>query len=118
MEENEMNDFSEFHNVIRDRLSSSGAYYYADLWWDREVQVFIKNMDSSIAFILQDCTDEELFWLGEVYDDIAEKTHSEAFIHALRERVKRVENETWKNEILEDIRTAAAYIEKPRHTAQ
>lgn len=61
---------------------------------------------------MAECTDEELYWLGEVYDDIMEKTHSVAFIEALRERVTRVENPEWKTDILEDIRTAAEYIEE------
>ena len=95
------------------RIHGDPDHYYAVTLWEEEVTLFCSDLDECIHFVEECCTGEELYWLGEVYDDIMEKTHSAAFIDALRERVKRVENEAWKAEILEDISTAAEYIDEP-----
>ncbi len=50
--------------------------------------------------------------MGEVFEDIMEKTRSEEFLNCLRKRVQKVENPKWKTDILEDIRTAAEYIDE------
>ena len=107
-----MADFSLFHQVIHERMTNPNARYYADPWWEEEIKQFSVNMSESIDFVLHECTDEELYWLGEIYDDIMEKTHSAAFVEALRERVTHVDNPEWKASILEDIRTASEYIEE------
>ena len=41
-----------------------------------------------------------------------DKTRSADFLACLRRRVQRVENPEWKAEILEDIRTAAEYLDE------
>lgn len=78
-----MTDFTSFHHVIHERITSPGARYYEDPWWD-----------------------EELYWLGEVFDDIIDAPRSAAFLEALCERAKRVDNPQWRSEIEKDIRTA------------
>ncbi len=107
-----MADFALFHQVIRERITNPNARYYADPWWDEEVKQFTTNMKKSIDFVMQDCTDEELWWLGEVFDDIMDRTHSVEFLNCLRQRAQQVENPQWKADILEDIRTAAEYIDE------
>ncbi len=78
-----MTDFTPFHQVIRERIISPGAKYYADPWWDAEIKQFTIDMNASIRFIDEEITDEELYWLGEVFEDIMEKTQSEAFLNCL-----------------------------------
>ena len=111
-----MADFNPFHQVIHERITNPNAKYYADPWWDAEIKQFTLNLGESIRFIEEECTDEELYWLGEVFDDIMDKTRSVEFLNCLRARVQRVENLQWKADILEDIRTAAEYVdEQPKH---
>ena len=107
-----MPDFTQFHHVIKERITNPNAQYFADPWWEEEIKQFTANMDETVEFILTECRDEELFWLGEVFDDIMDKTRSSQFLNSLRTRVQRVENPEWKESILEDIRTAAEYIEE------
>lgn len=38
------------------------------------VELIITNINESISFIKNDCTDEELYWMCEVFDDIYEKS--------------------------------------------
>lgn len=106
-----MVNFNPFHQVIRERITNPNANYYEIPWWNAEIKQFTINLDESIRFIEEECTDEELYWLSEVFEDIMEKTRSAEFLKCLRKRVQRVENPQWKEEILEDIRTAAEYIE-------
>ena len=105
-----MTDFTPFHRVIHERFTNPNARYYADPWWDEEIKQFTLDIDLSVRFIETECSDEELYWLGEVFDDIMDKSRSVAFLNALRERAKQVENPQWRAEIEEDLRTAAEYI--------
>ena len=106
-----MIDFEPFHAVIKERVTNPNAFYYADPWWDAEIKQFTLDVDTSIQFIREECTDEELWWLGEIFDDLIEATRSAELLNVIRERVKLVSNAEWKKDILEDIRTAAEYIE-------
>ena len=106
-----MPEFTPFHEVINERVTNPDAFYYADPWWAAEIKQFILDLDVSIRFIKEECSDEELWWLGEIFDDLVEATRSEKLLQALRERVQLVSNAEWKKDLLEDIRTASAYIE-------
>ena len=105
-----MKKFSELHALIDKRRTEPGAYYFPDPWWDQEISAIVNDMETAIEFISTECSDEELYWLAEVFDDIMDKTRSVAFLDSLRQRVQQVENPEWKQSILEDIRTAAEYI--------
>ena len=107
-----MMDFAPFHNVIKERVTNPSAFYYADPWWDAEIKQFTLDIDLSIQFIDEECTDEELWWLGEIFDDLMEASRSEELLNALRERVELVSNAEWKNDLLECIQTAAEYLEE------
>ena len=103
-------DYTPFHQVIRERITNPNANLYEIPWWNAEIYQFTINLVDSIHFIETECTDEELYWLGEVFDDIMDKTHSVDFLNCLRRRAQSVVNPEWKADILEDIRTAAEYV--------
>ncbi len=106
-----MQDFQQYHKVIKERIVSPGAFYYADPWWDAEIKQFTLDVSKSIHFIDNECSDEELYWLSEVFDDIMDRSRSKEFLECLRRRAQKVEDSKWREEILEDIRTAAEYVE-------
>lgn len=105
-----MDSFADFHGVIKERITNPNANNYEPYWWDKELKVILADLPRSIRFIREACTDEELYWLGEIFDDIMEKTRSVDFLDSLRERAERVTNPEWKKDILSDIRDAAAYV--------
>lgn len=107
-----MEKFLKLHTVINERRTEPGAYYFPDPWWKKEVDAIVDDLDTAIEFIKNECSDEELYWLAEVFDDIMDKTRSIAFLDCLQQRVQTVDNPEWKQSILEDIRTAAEYIKK------
>ena len=106
-----MIDFEPFHAVIKERVTNPNAFYYADPWWEAEIKQFTLDVDTSIQFIKEECSDEEFWWLGEIFDDLMEATRSVELLNVIRERVKLVSNAEWRKDILEDIRTASDYIE-------
>ncbi len=106
-----MPDFTIYHEVIKERITNPNAQYYENPCWEAEIKQFILDIDTSIRFIKEDCSDEELWWLGEVFDDLMENTRNAELLNDLRERIQLVSNTVWKKDILEDIRTAAEYIE-------
>jgi len=69
-------DFEEYHKVIRARITNPSANIYEIPWWDDEIKLFEKDIRKSTEFIRTECTDKELWYLGEVTDDIPKKTHS------------------------------------------
>ena len=107
-----MNDFTEFHEVIKDYITNPNANYYEPFWWDKELKVILADLPKSIRFLREECTDEEFYYLSEVFDDIIEQTKSVDFLKCIRERAERVENAQWRCELAEDIRFAALYVDE------
>ncbi len=64
--------------------------YGIQLCIDKEVAILSGNISQTIYFFEAECTDEELYWLSEVFDEVIEKTQSKALIQALRLRLARV----------------------------
>ena len=106
-----MKDFTPFHKVIKERATNPNANHYEIPWWDAEIKQFTLDIDTSIQFIREECSDEEFWWLGEIFDDLMEATGSVELLNSIRERVERVSNAEWKKDILECIQTAAEYVE-------
>ena len=106
-----MEKFMRLHTLISERCTEPGAYYFPDPWWKKEVDAIVDDLETAIEFIKHECSDEELYWLAEVFDDVMDKTRSIEFLDTLRQRVQSVENPEWKESIVEDIRTAAEYID-------
>lgn len=107
-----MTAIEKLKNALHTRIHGNPDQYFTDSLWEEEVDSVCFSIDQSIRFIQTECTDEELYWLGEVFDDIMDKSRSAAFLNALRERAKQVENPQWRSEIEEDLRTAAEYIDE------
>ena len=40
-----MPDFTQFHHVIKERITNPNAQYFADPWWEEEIKQFTANMD-------------------------------------------------------------------------
>ena len=107
-----MVDFHPLHQVIHERMTNPNANYYEIPWWEAEIKQFTASIQESIRFIEDECSDEELYWLSEVFEDIVDRTRSMDFVRCLQKRVQQVENPGWKQSILEEIRTASEYIDK------
>ena len=95
-----MNEFEEFKAVL-DKLKPEheDKYWYEDTWKEA-AKLFAADMNKTISFIRQ-CSDEEFGWMSEVFEDIAEATHSDSFVRAIKERASFFHGERERNVLLE-----------------
>ena len=63
--------------------------------WEEMTVILSDDISATIRFFESECTDEEFYWLGSVFEDVAEKTQSKELIQALRNRLAKVTPETY-----------------------
>ena len=74
--------------------------------WDREIEILTRDISETIKFIENDCSDDTFCWIGEVFEDIAEKTQSSEFIETIKKRAKKIVNSEQRHSVEIDIRYA------------
>ena len=112
-------------DVINERIRISDETqdnwdYGIEQCWKKYVEILSADIDKSIEFFLHDCTDEEFYWLSEIFEEIAEKTQSKQLIFAWRSRLAAVspENYCQKNFKSKDMRQYIDYSEYVRRIKQ
>jgi len=63
--------------------------------WEEMTAILSVDISATIHFFESECTDEEFYWLGSVFEDITEKTQSKELIQVLRNRLAKVTPETY-----------------------
>ena len=63
--------------------------------WKKITAILSENVIKTIDYIYNECTDEELFWISEVFSDVSEIVQSKEFVQALRSRLAQVTRETY-----------------------
>ena len=105
-----MREFKSLRECIHFRMTANPDQYYDQTLWNAEILLFCSQLEDSLSFIATACTDEELWWLGEVYEDIIEKTQDVRVLNVLKERADRVQDANRKEDILSDIRDAERFL--------
>ena len=67
--------------------------YGIEASWKRLTEILSENISDTLFFFETECTDEELFWLSEVFDDVSKIVQSKRFIQVLRTRLAKVTRE-------------------------
>ncbi len=75
------------------------------------IQLLTQNIDQTVQFLNRDCSEEQLIWLSEVMDEVAEITKSKEFIAACYQLVDRYPATAQKYNIKFFIDSAAEYVE-------
>ena len=70
--------------------------------WNQEISLMSDNMEETINFILTECSIEEFFWLGEVFEDVANKTQSQAFVKCLRKKLATITEADYNSQLFTD----------------
>lgn len=78
--------------------------------WEKEIELFTKDIQRAIDFVKNDCTANQFSWMSEVWDEIAEKTKSREFVDALKETAKRFPKECQEYNIQGAIESAEGYL--------
>ena len=66
-----------------------------DIYWETMISELTKDVDETIAYILHECTDYELFWISPVFEDIIEKTQSKKLLKTFQKRLDCVTQESF-----------------------
>lgn len=86
------------------------CYWQLDKYHEEFSSNMSKHLSETINFIKNDCTADDFSWLSEIFEDIAEKTKSKAFIEAIKETSKKFPKECEKYNILGSIKAAECYL--------
>ena len=83
--------------------------------WEEMTVILSVDISATIRFFESECTDEELYWIGSVFEDVAEKTQSKELIQVLRKRLAMVTPETYckqsfKSEHMQEWVDYAEYV--------
>jgi len=60
-----------------------------------ETDILLRDINETIIFFDNECTDEDFFWLSEAFEYISEKAQSREFIETLRMRLAKVTRENY-----------------------
>lgn len=84
--------------------------------WKEMTAILSEDIVATLHYFENECTDEEFYWLGAVFEDVAEKTQSKELIQVLRNRLTKVTPETFCQQNLknEHMRKWVDYTEYVR----
>lgn len=100
-----------FREAIKKRAGiDEESYMEIEKCWEEMVDIFSSDINKTILFI-NDCTEDEFSWLSEIFDRIAEKTHSKEFILTLYRVAEKYPEETAKYNIIDFIKSAECFVE-------
>lgn len=80
--------------ALQKRISTDDEWDYGvNQCWNDEIEILSRNIEDTIEFLENECTANEFSWLSEVFDDVAEKTQSRAFVDCLYRVAKKFPDE-------------------------
>ncbi len=63
--------------------------------WGKMTDILSTDISSTINFIKVECTDEDFYWLGAIFENLSEITQSKELIDTLRDRLSKVKSESF-----------------------
>lgn len=80
----------EIRAAIQKRILMDDEWVYGvNQCWNEEIAILSRNINDTIKFLETDCTADEFSWLSEVFEQIAKKTQSRAFVDCLYRVAKK-----------------------------
>ena len=75
-------------------------------YWKAAIKIFKDDVVATIMFLQNDCDDEELYVLSELFEEIVEQTQSKELVSVLRSRLAKVTSENYDKQSFksEDMR--------------
>jgi len=73
--------------------------------WDNMINILSKDVEKTISY-LENCSEEDIYFISEVFEDISERLHSKEYIACLRKLDKKFPNLN----MTKDINLAEEYI--------
>lgn len=83
-------DVQRFKEVIQKRDNTDDEYDYGVEVCDKEeIEILSEDVPSTVAYLKNDCTPKEFFWISEIIDDLAVKTKSREIVEAYKNLGKK-----------------------------
>lgn len=93
-----MMKFNTLKEVIQFRIVESEDNYWVEDYWKAAIEMFAKDVAATIMFLQNDCDDEELYFLSEIFEEIVEQTQSKELVSVLRSRLAKVTPENYNQQ--------------------
>ena len=77
------------------RVVESEENYWVEDYWKATIKLFTTDVNATIMFLQNDCDDEELYFLSEIFEEIVEQTQSKKLVSVLRSRLAKVTPENY-----------------------
>ena len=90
--------FDTLKEAARFRVVESEDNYWVEDYWKATIELSTKDVAATIMFLQNDCDDEELYFLSEIFEEIVEQTQSEELVAALRSRLAKVTPENYNQQ--------------------
>ena len=101
----------EIEKIIQKRRSLElGDDFELEKQWEIEVLILTEDVNKIINYILKEISDENLYWISEVFEEIIEKTQSKKLLKSLEIRNEKVKDDNYKKEIFKEIEFAKLYL--------
>lgn len=93
--------FHSLKEAAQFRIHESEDNYWEVDYWKAAVAVALQSVPNTIRYLQSECTDEEFFWLSEIFEELAKETQSMELVEALRTRLKQVTPENYHQQSFE-----------------
>lgn len=90
-----MMKFDTLKEAAHFRVVESEDNYWVEDYWKAAIKLFTSDVSATIMFLQNDCNDEELYFLSEIFEEIVEQTQSKELVSVLRSRLAKVTPENY-----------------------
>ena len=80
------------------RVVESEDNYWVEDYWKATIELSTKDVAATIMFLQNDCDDEELYFLSEIFEGIVEQTQIKELVSVLRSRLAKVTPENYNQQ--------------------
>ncbi|MCF0215137.1 MAG: hypothetical protein HUK21_01530 [Fibrobacteraceae bacterium] len=110
-------NIEKFHEIIQERIRISietqdNWDYGIEKCREKVIEILSEDIEGSATYIETECTADELSWISEIWDTVAEKTQSIKFIRSLETAIKKYPEEDKKYHLRENIKFAYGAIDE------
>ena len=90
--------FNTLKEAAHFRIIENEDNYGIEDYWKAAIKIFTDDVVATIMFLQNDCDDEELYVLSELFEEIVEQTQSKELVSVLRSRLTKVIPENYQQQ--------------------
>ena len=90
--------FNTLKEVAQFRIVESEDNYWIEDYWKSAIEMFTKDVNATVTFLQNDCNDEELYFLQEIFEEIVAQTQNKEIVSVLRSRLAKVTYENYNQQ--------------------